>query len=591
MIRYLNSLKLGQKLQLLFIVCVLLPVFLTDGIILYSVSAANRVNIEHLIDKYADSTQYCISNYLEYPVSVANNIYRSSVLEDFFNESYSDSADYYTAFYRLQRDQIFDDNLGISGSRVYIYADNKTILNGSGFYRMERAKENEWYPAFEDSGKSSTLYFYYGRSNMGGATYKRKLTLIMKMDMPSFSGCEKLLAIDLDYNTIARELIDLGLNADVFICDGEKILLSNREDYRIQDNYAPLEINSRNVYKYPVTVYDREYTMYVVPAGQNTWQYLSGLTWVLLLLVLINLILPFLMMKLIEGSITSRILYLESSFESVEEEELKPIETVEGNDEITGLIKSYNRMVQRMNELVRTVYKDRLRERETDIARQNAELLALHSQINPHFLFNALESIRMHSLIKKENETAEMVGKLAVMERSYVSWGDDLISVDREMDFVKAYLLLQKYRFGDRLNYELDVEDNCREYEIPKLTIVTFVENACLHGVERKASNGWIFVRVYKKDDELKIEIEDTGEGVNEEMQAEINEQLKNVSLESMKGKTHVGMMNACLRLKLLTRGRASYRLESEEGVGTVIRISIPLDGMKGKKAVKGAKA
>ena len=588
MIKYLNSLKLGQKLHLLFFACVLIPMLLTDSIILMNVRDANRENMARDTEKTAYTTQYCLSNFLEYPVNVANNIYRSSVLENFFNEIYPTSADYYTAFYRLHRDQIFDDNLGISGSRVYIYADNKTILNGSGYYRMDRAKENEWYPAFEDSGKTSTLYFYYGRNNQqGGNSYKRKLTLIMKMDMPTFSGCEKLLAIDLDYSAMAEELIALDLNSDIYLCDGDKILLSNKTDYHVRDNYVTLELKSRNVYTYPITLYDREYKLYVIPRQQSLWQYVSGLSGVLLVLVLVNLIMPLLMMRLIEGSITSRILSLEQSFENVEDDELSPIEKVEGNDEITALINSYNRMVERMNELMHTVYKDRLQQQENDIARQNAELLALHSQINPHFLFNALESIRMHSLIKKESETAEMVGKLAVMERSYVSWGEDLIPVQREMDFVSAYLLLQKYRFGERLNYELDIDEDCKEIEIPKLTIVTFVENACLHGVERKAANGWIFVRAYKEDGSLKLEIEDTGEGVNEEVQDAINEQLENVSLEMMKGKKHVGMLNACLRLKLLSRGRAKYRLESEEGVGTVFHIEIPLEKEKRRKASK----
>ena len=578
MIRYLNRLKLGQKMHLLFFVCVLIPMILTDGFIIYNVQEANMINMRVDTEKTAYTTQYCLNNFLEYPINVANNIYRSSVLENFFNEIYPTSADYYTAFYRLHRDQIFDDNLGISGSRVYIYADNKTILNGSGYYRMERAKENEWYPAFEDSQKTSTLYFYYGRNNMGSGSFKRKLTLIMKMDMPSFSGCDKLLAIDLDYSAMARELIDLDLNSDIYICDDEKILLSNRPDFRAQDNYVPFELKSRNAYIYPITLYDRDYKLYVIPKQQSTWQYIIGRSGLLMMFVLVNLILPLLMMRLLGTSITSRILSLEHSFESVEDDELKTIDKVEGNDEITGLIKSYNRMVERMNELMHTVYKDRLQQQENDIARQNAELLALHSQINPHFLFNALESIRMHSLIKKETETAEMVGKLAVMERSYVSWGEDLIPVHREMDFVKAYLLLQKYRFGDRLNYELDIDEDCNDIEIPKLTIVTFVENACLHGVERKAANGWIFVRAYKKDGSLKLEIEDTGEGVNEEMQAAINKQLSEVSLENMKGKKHVGMMNACMRLKLLTKGRASYSIESEEGVGTVMHITIPID-------------
>ena len=83
---------------------------------------------------------------------------------------------------------------------------------------------------------------------------------------------------------------------------------------------------------------------------------------------------------------------------------------------------NYNRMADRMNSLIDTAYRCRLKEQKMDIARQNAELMALYSQINPHFLFNALESIRMHSILKKEEETADMIQKLAIMVRQNVDW-------------------------------------------------------------------------------------------------------------------------------------------------------------------------
>ena len=106
------------------------------------------------------------------------------------------------------------------------------------------------------------------------------------------------------------------------------------------------------------------------------------------------------------------------------------------------------------------------------MARQKAELLALRSQINPHFLFNALESIRMHSVIRKEKITAEMVEKLADMQRQYVDWGEDLIEVGKEMEIVKNYMDLQQYRFGKRLSYRLDVETECQHHK-------------CHHGKDR----------------------------------------------------------------------------------------------------------
>lgn len=136
------------------------------------------------------------------------------------------------------------------------------------------------------------------------------------------------------------------------------------------------------------------------------------------------------------------------------------------------------------------------------VAPQNAELLALHSQINPHFLFNALESIRMHSILKNENETADMVEKLAVMQRQYVEWGEDSVTIEQEVEFVKAYLALQKYRFGERLSYQIEIDEECRKRKVPKTYAGNIrIGHACVHGIESKASPGWIFVRVYEQNE------------------------------------------------------------------------------------------
>ena len=132
-------------------------------------------------------------------------------------------------------------------------------------------------------------------------------------------------------------------------------------------------------------------------------------------------------------------------------------------------------------------------------------------------------------------------------------------------------------RFGERLNYKFSISPDCRQCTIPKLTIVTFVENACVHGVERKASPGWIFVNAYKEAGWLRLEIEDTGIGISEKEAEEIRERIRNISVENMKGKKHVGMMNAYLRLHLFSKGRAEFELETEEDVGTTVRIGIPL--------------
>ena len=144
------------------------------------------------------------------------------------------------------------------------------------------------------------------------------------------------------------------------------------------------------------------------------------------------------------------------------------------------------------------------------------------------------------------------------------------------MDFVDAYLKLQQYRFGDRLSYEIDIESGCKKILIPRLTIVTFVENACVHGIEGKSSPGWIFVRVYRKDGDLVIEIEDTGEGISDEDMEILRNKMEDASIDDLKQKGRIGVVNACLRLKIATEGNVRFMAESEKNIGTTITVIIP---------------
>ena len=360
-----------------------------------------------------------------------------------------------------------------------------------------------------------------------------------------------------------------------------KALLEKQEDLNATfPEFREIQNRWREIGPVPVQSYrniNDTYQLYVLEKEDQLWTQIKKNAPLILLLLVINLCLPYALMTQIERSITVRIKKLEEVFDSVDSEHLQKIGNVQGEDEIALLMRNYNRMADRTNELIQTVYKDKLKEQEMSIAKKNAELLALYGQINPHFMFNALESIRMHSILKQEYETADMVEKLAIMERQNVDWGEDNIEISKEMEFVKAYLGLQKYRFGDRLSYSLEVEDGCETLLIPKLTIVTFVENACVHGIESKTASGWIFVRIHKEGHEICIEVEDTGKGMPPEVMADIRDRMENADMSRLMKKGRVGILNACLRLKMVTDEEVKFSVESEEMVGTIIQIRIPI--------------
>ena len=369
----------------------------------------------------------------------------------------------------------------------------------------------------------------------------------------------------------------MNYDNEVLICEGDRILLSNGQYGSYGSEFQRLDnATIREAYEHAISLYGTDLTIYVKPVENSFLTSIRNELPIILLLLAVNVIFPFWFVQIFNRSFTKRITELSRVFKSVDSDHLIPMPCEDGKDEISSMIRNYNRMVERTNGLIETVYKNKIHEQEMLVGRKNAELLALHSQINPHFLFNVLESIRMHSILKKENETADMVAKLAVMQRQYVEWGNDSVSIFQEIEFVKAYLALQKYRFGERLNYDIEVDRECENFKIPKLTIVTFVENACVHGIESKSSPGWIFVRIGRQEEGLEIEIEDTGSGMTEAKLAKLQNNMRNASIEMLKGGGRVGIINACVRLKMVTENRVEFRVEGEEGVGTTVTIRIP---------------
>ena len=577
--RWMNNYKLNKKLLFLYVVCVLLPLIVTDSVVIYIALHTEEVKQQHMMENDVNAVQFSFSNSIESAASVVKAVDTNEYIDNFLNEKYESSLSYFVACNKA-KNLLFNNNIGGDSSRMTIYADNETITNGGKFSRLSSIKDEEWYQYMVQTGCNTCVYTYYDQSRSPVVGAKRKILFLRRMNCYG-PGCEKVVKIELDYSALVRGLVKMNYESPIYICSDGKILYSNDgKSSSTGMDFLPFIYEDQVGYEKEMTVYGKTLQIYALKSKANIVDSMLQNAPLILLLVLINAVFPLTFMVAINRSLTTRIRELGQAFESVDQDRLVSIACVRGKDEIGALMQNYNRMVDRTNELIQTVYKDRLKKQEMDIARQHAELLALHSQINPHFLFNALESIRMHSIIKQEYETADMVSKLAVMTRQNVDWGEELVEIRREMEFVEAYLGLQKYRFGDRLSYQLDVAEDCRELRLPKLTVVTFVENACVHGIERKTTPGWIFVRISRDEEELCIEVEDTGDGMDEQTVEILNEKLQNPSIEQLKDKSRVGMLNASLRIKMLTSGNYRISIESEQGVGTMIQLRLSLEAL-----------
>ena len=570
----LDNFTVKRKLLIVYVFCMIVPLVITDSVILGIVLKSEQRARLHEMENIANAVEYNLLSEADSASKYAKSIYISKYLDNFLNRQYESDLEYVAHYQKLFKDTLLNVGASQSNMQIRIYADNNTIVNGAEFKKLDKILTKNWYRYMIENELERGLYFEYDEEDTYVSKSNRKIYFFQKMNY--YQDTNNVLVLEIDYRSMIRMLEGMKYDSVVYICDGDQIVLSNGKEGEASKNFAVLKERKDIGYSERVSIYGKDLEICVLNSTKSVWEQILHQLPMILVLIFANVLLPLFMVYLINHSFTVRIGELSAIFQRVDEEHLEEIADPKGLDEIGSLMRNYNRMARRVNELIQIVYKNRIKEQEMVVAKQNAELLALHSQINPHFLFNALESIRMHSIIKKELETADMVQKLAVMQRQYVEWQEDEISIAREMDFVEAYLGLQKYRFGDRLSYELDMDTGCEQFQIPKLSIVTFVENACVHGIESKGTSGWIFVRIFKENENLCLEIEDTGSGMDEEQAKTLLARMNNANINMLKSKGRVGIVNACLRLKIITNDEVYFELESEEGVGTLIQIQIP---------------
>ena len=254
---------------------------------------------------------------------------------------------------------------------------------------------------------------------------------------------------------------------------------------------------------------------------------------------------------------------------------IKKAESSTAQDEFGVLEKSMDRMSAQLEDLIEREYKAQVQQAQLERETNQARFLALQSQVNPHFMFNALESIRLKARVKGEIETAQMIKYMAKMFRNLIEWDDNIITVREEIAFLDEFLHIQEYRFEDEFSYEIHVQEEAYECKIPKMILQPLVENACVHGleaIEDKRLVGICVTADFTKN-MLYLQVEDNGGG----MTAEKLEALK-VSFQENdeKGKS-VGLKNVYRRLSLYYGDRMTFDIESVVGKGTICRICIPL--------------
>lgn len=575
---HLDNLKIRTKLLVIYIACVLLPMILTDALILGLVLKSAGKEQDSAMRGSAERIAYEINRRVNDALSVSDYLYRDRGLNEFLRESYRDETDYYEHFNQLMENNVI--RYYYTAQSVYgitICTDNKTITNGSYFQKKEDLSDREWYQRYQNSRESSYVCAYYEKDNpyLVYTDNARYISIIRKMD---YNGGEDLLKLDMDYGGLEESILNEAGNGEIYLHDREKVICTTQDNQDGGQDFMPLsemelqKVQVKREIELPGTCWD----LVITAAPYSLWEGLSGQGLGAALLVAVNLILPSVVILSVNRSFRDRVALTEEHLQKLEQGKFEEIRCREGRDEIGSLIRSYNLMIVKIQELIEDICRETGEKQAAWLARKQAELNALQSQVNPHFMFNTLESIRMRSLVKGEGETARIMEQFATLLRKVTRWDEDFVTIFDEAANVEAYLEIQKYRFGERLSYSVYIQEQCAGKKIPKFGLLNLVENACVHGVERRVEGGAVTVAVTGDENYVYLEVIDSGGGMDEKELTRLRRDVREADMERLGQASSIGILNTVVRLRMHYGEAVEFEINSEQGEGTEVCVTIP---------------
>ncbi|MBM7618434.1 two-component system sensor histidine kinase YesM [Bacillus tianshenii] len=269
--------------------------------------------------------------------------------------------------------------------------------------------------------------------------------------------------------------------------------------------------------------------------------------------------------------ITSPIRVLLQNIQQVKEGNMKVQFESLGHDEIGILGSRFKQMMERIDHLINREYK-------LEIENKNNQLKVLQSQLNPHFLYNALQSIGTVALKNNVPQIYTLVTHLSKIMRYGMNMEEDMVPLKKEINYLKAYLLLQKERFGDHLDYRIDVGEDALQVQVPKMILQPIIENYFKHGFDIREGVGRITVEGKVEEGMLILEVVDNGVGVTEERLEEIYRHFQAGKRESREEVTNIGLKNINARLQLYYDGAASMKLSNHHDGGLAVKLVLPLE-------------
>lgn len=589
--QYFSKKNVGKQLKALFLVTVVLPLLFVGSIVSLFTYRQIKQNYEHLSESKAMQIRSVFTTTTIYLYDIYETLSNDSELWNLLSTDYTDakaaqiSLESYSGF-----DKVLVNNATISSLKLYVDKDVlKQEENFTYYYPItDVVKETTWY----QTAASTKGNFWRCQSRRGRDDIRYwELNYYCHIPIPQTSSYA-ILVLTVSDNHLRSLIQDDDYEVYVSINDSPVFFSSNRQyagnplptTKKAKTAYGS-ETGLMNVFEkntiasvQTLQPYATSDQIYILAYSPEAMPNIHRLELVFFLCILFALLISALLIYSYSNYFSARIGTLRLAMHKVSHDDYQIVNSIQGDDELSATFRDLKTMVKKLKKTQAQIYQAKIKEQLLSNQQQQMELKLLANQINPHFLYNTLETIRMKALTEGNREVANAI-KLLGKTMRYVlnNTKTSATTLDKELDYIKNYLAIQKMRFGNRLNYTIEIERTLEPqyYKILPLLIQPIIENAISHGLEDTGEEGLITLKLLKsKNDLLIADIYDNGIGMDEETLKDVRLHLTIPRPESEHG---VGLYNINSRVHLFYGETYGLTIESKPEIGTHVRLTVPL--------------
>lgn len=475
----------------------------------------------------------------------------------------------------------------ISGVTLYRVSGGtySAMLEEQANYSLKRVEDEPWYEKVSKTGK----VVYIGTFNKNGLdTNNQVYSFARKIRSIDTGKVLGYLVLDVDKNVIRNKIEAISNDKkNIMIVDNEGSMIYKSMEYGIDsDKLLPYKGAGTVVYKQSndtelLSYYTSPFTGWtmieMVPLA-TLFQDTVNVRNYIILIGAVCLLLAVIIFTILALRITNPISELRNLMKKVVVGDLHVSIPISSRDEIGQLSQSFNIMVSKLSDLGYRLYESEIREK-------NAQISALQSQINPHFLYNTLGSISMYAEIQGNREVVKMTNNLSKLLRYSINSHKSQVPLNLELDHVKGYMAIQQIRFEDKIQFHVNIDAELLSYSVIRFILQPIVENSIVHGIDKGNGYGNIILTGKKQEDTMLITIQDDGAGMSAvQLQHLLDKKFDFASSEE--GTGGHGLMNVHRRIALRYGNQYGIKIESSLKQGTTIFLTLPLieDYLEGGK-------